>query len=108
MMTIVASQWNCCSPEVVEDGENIVAPIVAEYQRDQGGNGTDYCCKLLLLSLLLLSLLMQIIAEIIVNDIDLCHQGQRGIIEIWYSIIQEEWGGDCTDDEASNGNYPIW
>ena len=52
MMTIVASQWNRCSPEVVEDGENIVAPIVAEYQRDQGGNGTDYCCKL---SLLLLS-----------------------------------------------------
>ena len=59
MMTIVASQWNrCCSPEVVEDGENIVAPIVAEYQRDQGGDGTDYCCKLLL-GLSLLSLLLK-------------------------------------------------
>ena len=59
IMTIVASQWNrCCSPEVVEDGEDIVAPIVAEYQRDQGGDGTDYCCKLLL-GLSLLSLLLK-------------------------------------------------
>ena len=55
---------------------------------------------------------MQIIAEIkgIRNNSEwyrsLSPGPGRGIIEIWYSIIQEEWGG--ADDDASNGNYPIW
>ena len=55
---------------------------------------------------------MQIIAEIkgIRNNSEwsLSSGPGRGIIEIWYSIIQEEWGCGYADDDASNGNYPIW
>ena len=66
---------------------------------------------------LLLQIIIRIIIIIIIAEIkgirnnsewyrSLSPGPGRGIIEIWYSIIQEEWGCGYADDDASNGNYP--